>query len=99
MLSGVIGDTKGVVIDEHQVQGELTKLIQAIERSNGWLAEIYLSSPGGEIQASMRLGELVRIFWLKTRAVDRPQSISDFVGLSAANEQDGTRSAPSSRLK
>jgi TPR repeat protein len=92
MLSGLIGGQEAAVVDEHTVQRELTKLIQAIERSNGWLAEIYLSSPGGEIQASMRLGELVRIFWLKTRAVDNgpTEYLPDFVGLSAANEQDGT---------
>lgn len=53
--------------------GDLEKLIDVILRNQGWLADLYLSSGGGSIAEGVRLGFLVRAFWLKTRSVNLPK--------------------------
>jgi hypothetical protein len=51
-------------------KGDAEKLVRMIARNRGWLAAIYLRSPGGSIYEGRRLGQLVRMFWLKTYALE-----------------------------
>jgi len=44
------------------------KLLDVIARNKGWLATIYLVSPGGNIAMGMSLSQMTRMFWLKTEA-------------------------------
>jgi hypothetical protein len=54
--------------------------------NNGWVAEIYLASPGGNLLTGMFLGQLARTFWLKTVAVGNGffEYVPDFVALTIA---------------
>jgi hypothetical protein len=47
---------------------DFERLAQAIVANRGWLATLYLSSPGGTVGTAMRLAVLTRMFWLKTYA-------------------------------
>lgn len=51
---------------------DFDRLVEAIAANRGWLAEIYLASPGGTVGTAMRLAVLTRLFWLKTRAPGGP---------------------------
>lgn len=78
---------------------DFDRLFRAIADNRGWLAAIYLSSPGGTVGTAMRLAVLTRLFWLKTYAPGGPfLYVPDFlaspdpsaasaepVGLPAAN--------------
>lgn len=55
---------------ENADDNDFTRLLQAIRQSDGWLATLYLVSPGGNILMGLRLGELTRMFWLNTTAVE-----------------------------
>lgn len=48
-------------------RADLDKLLAAIDASQGWLASLHLSSPGGSAETGYRLGFIVRLFWLKTQ--------------------------------
>lgn len=75
VLTGVVGGCKSGTVDEQLVHRELAELIAIIEKNQGWLAEIYLSSPGGDHHSAMLLGELVRTSWLKTKAFDNGAAV------------------------
>lgn len=47
---------------------DFERLAQVIAANRGWLAALYLSSPGGTVGTAMRLAVLTRMFWLKTYA-------------------------------
>ncbi len=51
------------------LRDDFDQLLNVIAMNNGWVAEIYLASPGGPVGTGMRLGQLARTFWLKTIAV------------------------------
>lgn len=42
--------------------------LDAIAQDNGWLATVYLASGGGNISHGLALGQMTRMFWLKTRS-------------------------------
>jgi hypothetical protein len=42
------------------------KILDFVIRNKGWLAAVYLSSPGGDVDEGQRLGVLIRTFGLKT---------------------------------
>ena len=44
------------------------KLLDMITQNNGWLATLYLASPGGNIGMGLALAQMARLFWLKTEA-------------------------------
>ena len=45
---------------------EVNKLLELIQKNQGWLAALHLSSSGGSIGAGYQLGFVTRAFWLKT---------------------------------
>jgi hypothetical protein len=47
---------------------DFSQLAHAIVENRGWLAAVYLSSPGGTVGTAMRLAMLTRMFWLKSYA-------------------------------
>jgi hypothetical protein len=49
---------------------DVEKLYAAIVQNQGWLATVYLASRGGNSVMGFHLGQLTRMFWLKTVAVD-----------------------------
>jgi hypothetical protein len=60
---------------------DFERLAQVIAANRGWLAALYLSSPGGTVGTAMRLAVLTRMFWLKTYAPGRTFSyVPDFLG-------------------
>jgi len=68
------------------LRDDLDQLLNVIAMNNGWVAEIYLASPGGMLQTGMRLGQLARTFWLKTVAVGDGvfEYVPDLAALKAA---------------
>jgi hypothetical protein len=66
---------------ENADDNDFTRLLRLIRESDGWLATLYLVSPGGNIAMGLRLGELTRMFWLNTTAIeDRGvEYVPDFV--------------------
>jgi hypothetical protein len=71
---------------------DLDKLYAAIAQNQGWLATVYLASGGGSIRMGLQLGQLTRMFWLKTVAVDAKTFLyqPDFVAVSG--DQGGATS-------
>lgn len=51
---------------------DFDRLREAIEAERGWLATLYLASPGGNVVMGLRLANLARMFWLNTHAVNGP---------------------------
>src|SRR5262245_15135332 len=45
------------------------KFLDFILQNKGWLSTVYLASPGGNVGEGIKLGYLVRSFWLKTEAI------------------------------
>jgi hypothetical protein len=70
---------------------DFDQLLSVIAMNNGWIAEIYLASPGGNLLTGMALGELARTFWLKTVAVGSGflEYVPDFVALTTALPSSG----------
>src|SRR5215510_14380915 len=64
-----------------EVDRDFDQLLNVIAMNNGWVAEIYLASPGGMVGTGMRLGQMARTFWLKTVAVGNGffEYVPDFV--------------------
>src|ERR1700719_4075094 len=52
--------------EKSQQMPDPDKLLQAVSQNGGWLATAYLASSGGSIATGRILGEMVRLFWLKT---------------------------------
>jgi len=69
IITGTIGPVTGDIAISDALR-DVDKLIGVVARNNGWLANLYLASPGGNQATGMLLGELVRILWLKTNAID-----------------------------
>jgi hypothetical protein len=44
------------------------KLIAEIGKQQGWLATLYLASPGGSVGMGLALAQITRMFWLKVRS-------------------------------
>jgi hypothetical protein len=70
--------------DDPRGRSDFDILLDEIARNKGWLAAVYLSSGGGNIQTGTRLAYLIRMFWLKTVSADGPVMTyrPDFVGVS-----------------
>jgi len=70
---------------------EFDRLLNVIAMNNGWVAEIYLASPGGDLWDGMVLGQLARTFWLKTVAVGNGffEYVPDFVAPTIAPPSSG----------
>jgi len=68
------------------LRDDFDQLLNVIAMNNGWVAEIYLASPGGLVGTGMRLGQLARTFWLKTVAVGDGvfEYVPDLVALKTA---------------
>jgi len=60
------GACRAAVATGGVTEGDDTKLIELIAQNHGWLAELYLASPGGSVNAGLRLAVITRAFWLKT---------------------------------
>jgi hypothetical protein len=88
LITGRIGPV--VTTETTDLLGELDRdfdqLLNVIAMNNGWVAEIYLASPGGIVGVGMRLGQLARTFWLKTVAVGDGvfEYVPDLVALKPA---------------
>ena len=78
--------------DYSAMEREADKLLEAIARNKGWLAEIFLASPGGNAGSGLLLGEQARLFWLKTNAVDGDafEYIADFAALPSIKTARGS---------
>jgi hypothetical protein len=76
---------------------DFVKLAQAIAEGKGWVTTVYLASPGGSIATGLRLGELIRMFWLNTFGVanGRFEYVPDFLGTSGP----GSPAAPPPELE
>jgi hypothetical protein len=61
---------------------DFTRLLAVVGASRGWLTTLYLGSNGGNVQMGLRLGQLTRMLWLKTHAVDGKSFdyVPDFLG-------------------
>lgn len=61
---------------------DFDRLLAAIQAGRGWLATLYLATPGGNVGMGLRLANLTRMFWLNTYAVDGPSFdyVPDFLG-------------------
>jgi hypothetical protein len=75
---------------------DFDKLYAAIAQNRGWLATIYLASGGGSIGTGLQLGQLTRMFWLKTEAVNDKTLLyqPDFIPVSPAQANAASLSAP-----
>jgi hypothetical protein len=64
---------------------DFDRLLEAIEAGRGWLATLYLATPGGNVGMGLRLANLARMFWLNTYAVDGPafEYVPDFLSVGA----------------
>jgi hypothetical protein len=84
LIKGTIGPLTATSTSD--VFRDFDQLLSVIAMNNGWIAEIYLASPGGNLLTGMALGELARTFWLKTVAVDNGflEYVPDFVALTTA---------------
>src|SRR5262249_14223719 len=56
--------------DTPRGEGDADKLLSMISDNQGWFTTLYLGSGGGSIGSGLRLGQLTRMFWLKTRALE-----------------------------
>lgn len=63
---------------------DVDRLVEAIRKGRGWVSTLYLASPGGSVAAGLRLGEITRMFWLNTSAIEGEQFdyVPDFLGPS-----------------
>lgn len=93
LVTGTVGHPERGRLTRDDLLGEFDKLLAAIAQNDGWLATVYLASPGGQTVPGMYLGELTRLFWLKTRAVNGPvlKYVPDFA--VAEGEGESTRHA------
>jgi hypothetical protein len=68
--------------NEGDRNSDADRLIDAIRQGGGWLSTIYVASPGGNIAMGLKLGELTRMFWLNTNAVENGtfDYVPDFLG-------------------
>jgi hypothetical protein len=64
----VTGPFKPIRRGDSEEDDDLFQLYRAIAENRGWLATVYLSSPGGTVGTAMRFAFLTRMFWLKTYA-------------------------------
>ena len=88
LITGTIGYLNKAGLTRKNLLSELDKLLAVIAQNDGWLATVYLASPGGEAVTGMFLGELTRLFWLKTRAVDGPV-LKYFPDFATPDTKDG----------
>lgn len=95
IVTGTIGKPEAVMT-RRDVLGEIDKFLEAIAQNKGWLADIYLSSPGGRGALGLMLGELARIFWLKTNTINGNvwNYFPDFGSLSITKIQDSSGQTP-----
>src|SRR5262245_10539441 len=102
LVTGTIGPPPGTSDDAmlRELDREFDQLLNAIAMNNGWVAEIYLASPGGHLFTGMALGQLARAFWLKTVAVGNGFSeyAPDFVARAIAPPGSGEAVAQTSEL-
>ena len=63
-------------------ESDFDKLLTVLTANRGWLTTLYLGSRGGHITMGLRLGELTRMFWLKTHAIETREFdyVPDFFG-------------------
>ena len=69
--------TGSIDAQEGERSSDADRLVDAIRSGGGWLSTIYLASPGGNIGMGLNLGELTRMFWLNTNAVQN--GVFDYV--------------------
>jgi len=79
---------------------DFDQLLNVIAMNNGWVAEIYLASHGGDGWTGMALGQLARSFSLKTVAVGNGffEYVPDFVALTIAPPGSGEAVTRTSEL-
>jgi hypothetical protein len=65
LVTGQIDSTPG-----QGAQNDFDRLVSAIQAGGGWLATLYLASPGGSVGMGLRLGEITRMFWLNSHGVE-----------------------------
>jgi TPR repeat protein len=99
VITGTIGPM-AATITTHDIVRDFDTLLDVIAANNGWVAEIYLASPGGNVGTGMALGELARVFWLKTVAVDNGvfEYLPDFGALTIAPPGSAETATRSSEL-
>lgn len=66
------------------VDGDLFQ--EAIGQNHGWLATVYLASSGGNVRHGLQLGQMTRMFWLKTRSLSEDRFLyrPDFLPVDPA---------------
>jgi hypothetical protein len=69
-------------------ESDFDQLANVIQAGGGWLSTLYLASPGGSVGMGLRLGELTRMFWLNSHAVDGGKF--DYVPDFIASVPDGS---------
>jgi hypothetical protein len=63
------GQCKAAVVEGTIERGDYEKLLFLIEKSNPFFFQLYLNSPGGDVEEAMKIGRLVRHIML---TVDAP---------------------------
>ena len=73
-------------------ESDFDRLLGAIRAGRGWVATLYLASPGGNIATGLRLGEITRMFWLNASAVEGGQFdyVPDFIGAAGPGSPPAT---------
>src|SRR5262245_16842341 len=93
LITGRIGPLAGTKTADvlRELDRDFDQLLNVIAMNNGWVAEIYLASPGGNLWTGMFLGQLARTFWLKTVAVGTGffEYVPDFVAPTIAPPGSG----------
>src|SRR5262249_31397590 len=107
LITGTIGPNPATItshvlrdFDEPFNLRDFDQLLNVIAMNNGWIAEIYLASPGGNEWTGTALGQLARTFWLKTVAVGNGffEYVPDFVALTTAPPGSGEAVTRTSEL-
>jgi len=70
-------------------ENDFARLMFAVRQGGGWLATLYLASPGGNIWTGLHLGELTRLSWLNVAGVEDAtlEYVPDFLGLDGPGSQ------------
>ncbi len=80
------GQCKAAVVEGTIERGDYEKLLFLIEKSNPFFFQLYLNSPGGDVEEAMKIGRLVRHIML---TVDAPTLGDARVPLNAQLDESG----------
>jgi DNA-directed RNA polymerase subunit N (RpoN/RPB10) len=80
------GQCKAALVEGTIEKGDYQKLLSLIERSNPFFFQLYLNSPGGDVDEAMRIGRLVRHIML---TVEAPTLGDTRVPLNAQLDENG----------